>query len=454
VIGDNGKIVNPSRILFGKFDGNVAHSNRLEGIMIDRSEIDEEGNTRELQYCSTTDGQEPSWPEKTVKSFKLTNYSVWKNGSNGIWDRARQPQNYGVISADNCGRFFAGSGDNGLVERSLVIGTSLNHLMNGTDRPAQADFAASRTSSNPVAFATYHSSFDIRNNIVMHFSPAKDTRSGVFSTDDYYIRPVDRGQIRNNNNIKIDAHPGVKLKSPYNYFCLASALWDPYGSWGPDSNYLVYDDPFLTYGKVKTIVSPSTEISGGVSVSGPFYGFEGFVLHGVGDTPPKNQPWMDLMAIHVSRKDSTLKEVATWDVAGAQSNWLLQHMRHFATSPSSIYELSFPDDTIQPTNFQMNVENMLTENDTQVMGIQYDGKLDPVVIFQSPGAYRLYTSVNSLQEVIQSSGETYFQDKTNNRVWVKMKGGYWKFWTQNPNEAIPSNDDLLYNTTVLRIFVP
>ncbi len=454
VVGENSKLMNPSRILFGKFDKNIAHSNRNVGIMLDLSEFDEAGNTRELQYCSTTDGQDPSWPETTVRSFKLTNYSVWKNGSNGIWDRGRKPMNYGVTSADNCGRFFAGSGDDGLVERSLVIGTSLNHLMNGTDRPAEADFSATRTSSNPVAFATYHSSFDIRNNIVMHFTAAKNVRSGMFSTDDYYIRPVDRGQLRNKNNLQIDAHPGVKLTAPFNYFCLASALWDPYGVWGPDSNYFVYDVPFLTHGKTIHTVAPSTDISGGVSVSGPFYGFEGFVLHGVGDTPPKNQPYMDLMAIHVSRKDTAMQEVATWDVQGAQQNMLLQHMRHFATDPTSIYELTFPDDSIHPTNFQMNVENMLTENDTQVMGIQYDGTLNPVVIFQSPGGYRVYTAVNSLQEVRQSDGETYWQDKINNRVWVKMKGGYWKFWTQNPNEAVPTNDDLLYNTTLLRIFVP
>lgn len=454
VLGENGKVLNPSRILFGKFDKNIAHSNRNVGIMLDLSEFDEAGNTRELQYCSTTDGQEPSWPETTVRSFKLTNYSVWKNGANGIWDRGRKPQNYGVVSADNCGRFFAGSGDDGLVERSLVIGTSLNFQMNGTGRPAEADFSATRTSSNPVAFATYHSSFDIRNNIVMHFTAAKNVRSGMFSTDDYYIRPVDRGQLRNKNNLQIDAHPGVKLTAPFNYFCLASALWDPYGVWGPDSNYFVYDVPFLTHGKTIHTVAPSTDISGGVSVSGPFYGFEGFVLHGVGDTPPKNQPYMDLMAIHVSRKDTAMQEVATWDVQGAQQNMLLQHMRHFATDPTSIYELTFPDDSIHPTNFQMNVENMLTENDTQVMGIQYDGTLSPIVIFQSPGAYRVYTAVNSLQEVRQSAGETFWQDKINNRVWVKMKGGYWKFWTQNPNEAVPSNDDKLYNTTKLRIFVP
>jgi hypothetical protein len=196
VLDTDGALMNPSRIQFGVFDNNTAHSNGRVGIMLDDVEIDNEGNTYPRQYASTTNGRDPVWPYPYLRSFNLSNYKVWKNLSNGIWDRARRPQNYGVVSADNCGRFFAGSGDDGLVEKSLVIGTSLNHLMNGTDRPEQADFSSGYSSSNPVAFATYHSTFDIKNNIVINFDPAQNKRSGVFSTEDYYIRPVEKGQAR------------------------------------------------------------------------------------------------------------------------------------------------------------------------------------------------------------------------------------------------------------------
>lgn len=450
----SGRLLTPNRLLFGVFDNNTAHSNGLEGILLDDVEIDNEGNTLAKQYFSTVDGKDPVWPNTTLRRFKLTNYSVWKNGDNGIWDRSAWPDNYGVVSADNCGRFFAGSGADGVIEHSLIVGTSLNHQMNGTDRPTWADFAT----SNPAAFATYHSSFDIRNNIVIGFPAAQAIRSGVFSTDDYYIRPVEKGQKRNSNNLILESHPGVKLSpaAPYNWFVLASAIWDPHGTWGPKENYFVYDTPFLTYGKTPVIINPGTAISGGVSVPGPFYGFDGFVLHGVGDTPPQNQPYMDLMGIHVKRMDQNMVERGSWTIQPAPSrDALLQQMRHFATSPDGIYELTFPQETFHPTDFQVTVENMLTQADTQVIGIQYDGTKTPVVrLYAHSALFFNYTAVQSLQQVMASAGETFWQDKEHNRVWVKLRGGRWQFWTNNPNEDLPSDDELLYESSILRIFQP
>ena len=457
VLAEDGLLLNPSRLLFGKFDNNTAHSNGMEGINLDLVEIDDAGNVGGFQYMSTTNGRNITWPVTTLRRFILSNYKVWKNNFRGIWDRAVWADNYGAVSADNCERFFAGSGADGVIEKCLVVGTSLNHLMNGTDRPFQnfGNFANGSSAGTPVGFATYHSTFDIKDNIILNFPAVENTWSGVFSTDDYYTRPVEKGQIRNTNNLIVNSHPGVKLRAVFNYFTLASTLWDPNGNWGPANNYIVYNDTFLTYGKTITNIEPSTEVSGGVSVSGPFYGFEGFVLHGVGDTPPQNQPYMDLMGIHVRRFDNQMNEVATWTVQPAPApDALLQHMRDFATSPDSAYELTFPQETVHPTNFQMNVENMLTTNDTQVMSIQYEGTLNPIVLLQSPGGYRLYNAVNSVEEVINSTGETFWQDKTNNRVWVKIQGGSWRFWTTNPEEALPTSDDLLYHTSVLRIYQP
>ncbi len=457
VLANDGLLLNPSRILFGVFDNNTAHSNGMEGINLDLVEIDDDGNVAGHQYMSTTNGRNIGWPATTLRRFTLSNYKVWKNNFRGIWDRAVWADNYGAVSADNCERFFAGSGADGVIEKCLVIGTSLNHLMNGTDRPFQnfGNFANGSSIGTPVGFATYHSTFDIKDNIILNFPAVANTWSGVFSTDDYYTRAVEKGQIRNTNNLIINSHPGVKLRAQFDYFTLASALLDPDGVWGPAGNFLVYDDPFLTHGKSISQVPLNPEISGGVSVPGPFYGFEGFVLHGVGDNLPQNQPYMDLMGIHVRRLDNNLNEVATWTVQPAPNQQaILQHMRDFATSPESVYELTFPQETSRPTNFQMNVENMLTTNDVQVMGIEYDGSLNPIVLLRSPGGFRLYQQVNSLQEVRDSQGETWWQDKTNNRVWVKIQGGHWRFWTTNVNEAVPSSDDLLYNTSELRIYVP
>lgn len=450
VLDENGMILNPSRIRFGVFDNNTAHSNRLQGIMLDNVEIDNDGNIGGSQYWSTTSGQDISWPFEELRRFQLSRYKVWKNIGNGIWDRAVWPDNFEVVSADNAGRFFAGSGADGLITRSLVVGTSLNHMMNGTDRPPQADFAGGFSSSDPAAFATYHSTFDITNNIIINFPAVAEERSGTFSTDDYYVRPVEKGQIRNEGNLMINSHPGVKLKAFENYFTLASALWDPHGNWGPPGNYFVYDDPFLTYGKEVTVVEPAL-ISGGVSVPGPFYGFVGFVLFGVGNEPPQNQPFFDLWGLHVQRLDDNLNEVASWTVPTALPEYTLQHMRDFATSPEAIYELTFPEEPQYPTDFQVSVENMLTEEDVQVVGVEFDGALDVTVGVQVYGSWYPYQALNSIEEVRNSSGETYWQDRENHRVWIKLRGGRWAFWTNNPEEAVPAMDELLYQTVQLRI---
>lgn len=449
VLAPDGQVLDPSKLLFGTFDNNTSHSNRLQGIMLDNVETDNEGTTVPRAYWSTTTGRNDTWPYSNTRRFTLSRYLVFKNLSNGIWDRSNWVNNFGAVSADNCGRFFAGAGDDGIIRRCLVIGTSLNHMMSGTGRPAQADFAAGHASSDPAAFATYHSTFDIDHNIVINFPPAAERRSGVFSTDDYYLRAVDKGQVRNINNLVINSHPGVKLKPPFNpaYFALAGTLWDPHGTWGPAGNYLVYDEPFFTYGKTITPVDPPG-ISGGVSVEGPFYGFGGFVLK-EGD----NQ-YMPLMAMAVDRLNpQNLNEVVgTWSIPQAPpGNTLLTHMRHFATSPGGIYRLTFPNED-HPTRFQMNVLNMLTEQDTQVMGIQFSGENTDISVTlyvnpANPNSAIPYQQRSSLQDVINSDGATYWQDAANNRVYVNLRGG---FFVPGPGTN-PFSDENLYRTGYLTI---
>ncbi len=450
VLGDNGLLMQPNRIRFGVFDNNTTHSNRKDGIMLDFVEIDNEGNTREAQYASTSDGNELAFPYDNLERFALSRYKTWKNGDNGIWDRGVWPDNYEVVSADNCGRFFAGSGASGVIERSLVVGTSLNHIMNGTGRPVEADFFGAIQTSTPVAFATYHSTFDIKNNIVINFPVAENERSGAFASEDYYVRPVDKGHQRNTGNLLIDAHPGVKLPAFADYFSLSGALWDPNGMWGPTENYFVYDTPFFTHGQTVTVVEPASG-AGGVSVPGPFYGFKDFVLFGIGDTYPQNQPFRDLWGIHVRRLDQDLNEVGTWTVRQADFGWPFDHMKDFAAHREGIYELSFPEESNKPTDIHITVENMLEDSDQLVLGVSFDSSVNPTVGLSIYGRWNGYQSVSSLESVINSDGETWWHDKESEIVWVKLKGGRWQFWTDDPNQASPTSDELLYEPSTLRI---
>ncbi len=448
----------PNRITFGTFADNTSHSSLLSGLTVDNAELnwdnfpDHGGNVAGVQYWSTDSSTGLGWSE--IEPFHLDRFTVWKSNVGGIWDRAARPRNTGIVSADNTQRFFAGSGADGVIQRSLVVGRSLND--DGGPLPVNG--------GNPVqtAFATYHSTFDIVNNLVLNFPLVEGERSGVFATDDYYTRGVEKGTIRNQGNVVINSHPGYKLRAFLSntgtfqefasWYTLSSALWDPDGMWGPAGNYFVYPTEFLTYGLPVTEVAPSAEQSGGVSVPGPFYGFNEFVLHGIGDSSPQNQPWDDLMEMDVRRLDQDLNEVASWhiDPAGA-SDWSLAHMRDFAAHPTGVYEISFPNSPFgieHPSNFSMNVENMLEDTDVLLMSIHFDGAVDPFVRMSSPGnSFHYYTEVASLQDVRDSEGETWWQDTVNNRIWVKIQGGSW----QSAVWQDLTQDDYLYEPTQLRI---
>ena len=199
--------MNPSRTLFGVFDNNTSHSN-TSGIHFDDVESDNNGNTTGLKYVSTTDGLDPQWPFPNRRRHMLSRYTTWKNAGSGIWNRATIPDNDQVVSADNCASFFSGAGDDGLIKRSLVIGNSLNYNMNGMTRPTTYG------AEHPVGMASYHSTFDIKDNFILNFPALANTLSGAFALGNYYLIPVDKGLVRNVNNTLVNSHPGVRVQ-PY-----------------------------------------------------------------------------------------------------------------------------------------------------------------------------------------------------------------------------------------------
>ena len=117
--------VQPFRTTFGNFDGNVMHSNNRNGVMFDFVEVDEDARLETLQYASTTDGQDISWPYENLRRFEINNWVLWKNGNGNFWNRVALPTYRGFVSADGEGKYFAGSGGGGVITRSLLIGESL-----------------------------------------------------------------------------------------------------------------------------------------------------------------------------------------------------------------------------------------------------------------------------------------------------------------------------------------
>ena len=464
VLNEFGELMRPNRIALHTFDGNTAHSNGENGIMLDVVEINDEGQTQPLHYMATTTQEQwPPFPYYTTGRvrFTLSNYTVFKSLGNGIWDRAYASTNYGAVSADNCGRYFAGSGDDGIIERTLVVGTSFNHLMNGTDRPAFADFSggAGYSTSYPAAFATYHSTFEIRDNIGVNFPLIEGERSGFFATDDFYTIPVEKGTIRNTNNLMINSHPGVRLRAAQSQFTLAGALHDPNGIWGPDGSWIVYDVPFLTHDYTTSVIEPGAG-AGGVSVEGNFYGGLAFLK----DNPDGN-PFNQFMEVQVYRYDVEAgldlnSPVGDWNVPYGitETSALLGNMRHFAARPASdqaAYVLSFPDTNGDPndgeneyssTYFQMSLNNMLEASDQMIVGVKWDGSVTAIEVFawmnDQNETRENYTEVFTFDEVRGSDGATWYQDEVNNIVWAKIRGGIWEW--QLGEWGDPEFNDLLY----------
>ena len=460
----------PLYMKFGVFNNNIAHSNKLEGIFMDAGESDEAGNVERIQYFSTSNMTNPTRGNgvENVEIFELLGNTVWKNSNSGIWMAAGAARNRGSISADNVGRFFAGKTDTvypTVVEKALAVGTSLNYNMNGVTRPTGWNIG-------PIsAFASYHSSADIQNNVIVNFPAEQGKATGFMALNDYYITPVDKGNIRNTGNILINSHPGVRTKPTDNNPAFTQhvygALLDSHNVTGvanpSPENYYVYDETFFTHGQTRQIVAPSPEISGGVIVRGPFYGIAEYYVNRI------ERPFDKIV---VNRSTATGSNVGNWvvessvDNNGVLSQGMLGNMRHFATHPSGFYHLDWP--TINDVNDVIfRVDNLLTDNEYQVLSVEFSGNYNVENLFAMrshdmndytngtpfPGSdgfwRRTYTPVANYDAVVNApTGQVYWHDKINNKVWMKLRGGFIQ-----KNTSLPDNHDFnLYRSFKIRVY--
>ncbi len=445
----------PFHLPLGVFSHNTAHSNSRPGINLDFAPNDDEGNTSEIKYAPTVDGSPDTYSNRA--RFTLSDITVYKNNDNGLWNRVTLPDYVRFVSADNTGMFFAGAGDNGKIYDSLIIGVSLN---NATPPPIHL------VGQPNTAVASYHSTFDIFNNVIVNF--ALDTRSdrasGAFATNDYYTQPVDRGLVRNTNNRLINTHPGRRvispnLNTPVGNAALAGALWDPQGYWGPAGNYWVYNIPFLTAGRACTPVSGP--VNNGMSCAGPYYGVSGFRIDG-GD------PFKPLMPLTITRLDDSQQPIDQWIVEDGSTmrhtQGIMPWMRHFAAVPGGRYRVEFRDATVTVAppsrELKLTLTNMHTTADQVILSLPFSGN-DPVFAYlttrehyeyASPGApeRRDLVSVSSLAAML-TTANSFWHDATNQQVWVHLRGGVpWP----GGEPADPISDEQLYRATYLRVYRP
>ncbi|MGR8936080.1 MAG: hypothetical protein ACU837_17135, partial [Gammaproteobacteria bacterium] len=195
------------------------------------------------------------------------------------------------------------------------------------------------------------------------------------------------------------------------------------------------------------------------SCDGEYFGVNDFVLD------QSNEPWNDLMAISVSRLDDATgsETVDTWHVDTAQPGALLAHMRHFAARRNGSYLLDFPESPV-PSDVSVEISNMHAPSDAFVLGIRFSGGEDAQVYSSTFYNYmdevhansptwaikHNYSEVASRQDVIDSAGETYWQDHAENIVWVKVALSDLQRYSDG--EAGPFSDETLYNAFHLRVW--
>jgi hypothetical protein len=432
----------PDRLPFGAFDDNVAHSNGQPGINLDWAPTDEAGNVGPNKYVPTVDGSENRYDNQIRMTMRRN--TVYKNGrsgtgSAGFWNRVSRPDYHEWVSADNVGVHFGGAGDDGLIDRALLVGKSLNHS------------AYPQGAEPPSAFATYHSTYAMRDNTLVNFEYVQGQPSGAFRTNDYYTLGVDKGTARNANNRLIASHPGYRTLPPNmdgqplanRHWSYAGALWDPHGYWGPKGNFWAYDVPFLTAGAACQPVAPAG--ANGVSCAGEYYGVGSF------QTDFDNSRFEFKAPIEVTRQDTNGQAIGTWSVADGATSTMLGHMRHFAARPGGRYVLRFPGKP-NPRWFAMTVGNAYRSSDSIVMAVAFDGNTTASGYTVSgyeyarqappePSTTRAFSPAASLAEVIASPGTKLWQDRANHLVWFKLQGGL-----AYPNAAnlAPDADEAIY----------
>jgi hypothetical protein len=457
--------IRPRNLLHAPFEFNTARANGNAGVMLECAMTDDAGNLELLSYEPTTDGSEFNWQNGV--HFSLRGITTAKNRT-GYVNRAINPEYFQWVASGNMGRAFTGAVQAGsALEHSLIIGTSLN---NTQPYPAGAD--------PQLGVASYHSAMDIAYNTFVNLpnrgfvltQNGWDRSSGAFGTDDYYLRPLEKGFWRNPGNKFINADPGYRALPPHmqptytpatlNNWTLSGAIWDPHGYWSTAGRWLVLDSPFLREPSCQPLPAKNpTTITNNLTCAGPYYGVGGIQLNR--GLPNETNAYSLLETLDVVRQDNAGNQLGKWRVEQGYTSNFLGNMRHFTALKDGIYVMRFPDfpnasaTKSNPRWLNVGIDNVIAAGDTFLLGVQFDGTVTPSrVVFSTNPDYpeegqntRTLTAVNSRAEVASGTGNRYWLDRANNLIWVKVAPTGLNQWAN----TVPGSDDDLYRSFSLRV---
>jgi parallel beta-helix repeat protein len=433
----------PVNLPHAPFEHNTARANGFYGVALECAMVDDTGRTELIQYAPTADGS--PFDFNNGQRFTLRGITMAKNRMGGYLNRASHPDYRQFVLAGNLQRSITGVVLQGSMKHALVVANSLNQR-----QPAPACCLEPQ-----LAIASYHSQMDISENTFSGFanrgyartSNGWDYSSGTFGTDDYYVKPVEKGFARNVNNRLIGSDPGWRALPPHmqpnytvasrNSWTLAGAIWDPYGHVAGANRWWVLDSPFLSDASCQPVPSsvPAGTVANGLSCAGPYYGVVDFWLDR--DGPHATDRFGLLEKLVVKRYTPSGQWVADWVVEQGYDSRFLGHMRHFAALKQARYELTLPQypqaATVKqaPRWLQFHVENLLNSGDELLLAVPFDGARTPVRVMASTNPdfarlsppdqdSRLLTPAASLAALSQGPGHQYWEDSARQRVWLKL----------------------------------
>ena len=459
-LGFNDQVsLKPSELAFGIFENNVAHTVQSDGFHLDSAPLDSTVGELESNMYDPRDANGES------VGFTVKRITVYKNGG-GNWNSNVKPEYAEWVSSDNQSNWFAGrgmTGKNGILQRNLVVANSLN-------------VPTLRTEIDPLsAFASYHSTVDIARNLVVGFKydgsttfdPQRPNQvAGWFRTADYYMTGVDKGQVRNPNNVMINSSAGRRISRQNNLgegTMLSGALWDPHGMWGPKNNYWVYQQPFYTVGQTCVMVQPANK--NGMSCPGTYYGI-GDIRPGI--NPQAENEYKPVSPLEMTRLDSSGAVIDKVLIGDGTTAPLLGWMRHFAMREGGRFVLRFPTPSgqdifdalgnrlgggvipnsyILPKRFTASLSNLIKPSDSTLLGVAFDNN-QAISRVALGGDQRVLQAVNSLSAVENGDGTKYYRDTAAQVVWIKLSGGF----AADPNwDQDPLSDQQLYQDVSLEI---
>lgn len=447
--------IHPNNIGVLSFEGNISHSND-RGMTTNLSVINDLGNTAEIQYQPTAN-EEPQvsgFDPVLTPPFTFHRLVFYKNLSSGYTNRVSFPIYSEWIQADNGTADFSGvTADYGELVRCLCIGTSLN------------------SSSYPFAnipramTATYHAALRVSDCLVMGYpfvdgiwqGAGTELGGGMFQLHDLYIRGVEKGfNVENySGNWLLDSNGGFRADSPQldgnplgnRLNSLACAIHDGAGIWTTAGRYWIYDLPYLTDG-LSDLIDVAVNGSNGKSTATPFY--SAYIGTIDGGTSGFNQ-------LTINKVDNSLVSVGSWEIAEGTPGASLHHMRFGALQKGARFILTSQD--IPSVYITANFTNLLTSSDNVIISlpfsnsvtakaavfshIDFDPLTYPTAGMVTSGHAVLLSSAADRAAVESGDGTKFWQDTTNNRVWIKLVGGM----LNDPGDwASPYTPERLYKT--------